>query len=1169
MTTSLSMTLVQPASITARGEPRLGPYALLEQLGAGPDGVTYRALESGGAAIRLIVLSDQHDDPSRWSRVVRRLRTVALLDHPGAITIRKLAIQGDPPHVVLDWPDALRRLAADDGKCQPIRELATLAAQLSATLSAAHRLGIAHGRLGPEAVWLDAEDRPRLDFTDLNAGAAPEPAETGRDPLADVLALGRLLARLGGPAIAGPLADLIRRMQEEDPSARPTAAEVATALEPVTTANVDRTAETIAVASTARSTLDAGLLARTPQPDAASRERLGRYRLQERLGQGGMGAVYRAEDLADGRIVAVKVLRPEWAARPGALRRFEKEARLLAEVNNPFVTNLLDVNQDEGIHYLVLEFVSGQGLDRLLRDRVRLDERTALAIVADVARALADAHARGIVHRDIKPENILLSEVGDGSVATYRVKLSDFGLARHVIQSDSLAMTQAAVVGTPRYMAPEQGTGGVIDARTDVYAMGVTLYHLLAGRPPFDAATLPDLVSLHCHAPPPPLQAIVPELSDGARRIVERALAKAPDDRYADAGSMLRDIEAQLRGEPTDIAAHPRLPEADPREVLQFDFRWDLEASPRELWPHVANTERLNRAVGLPSVQFRTSTESSGRMRRRATARIGGLLAEWEEHPFEWVEPRRFGVLREYRRGPFRWMTSLVELSPRVGGGTSLTHRVRVAPRNALFRFAAGRKIGQDSRRALERVYRRIDAAVTGKLGRVGLADPFEEPTSLPPARTRRLDAILDTLVSRGVPAGLAADLGAFVATAPPQEVARIRPLALARRLGHDPESVVAACLIGASQGLFVLMWDLLCPICRIPSEVVATLRSLKEHGRCEACNLDYDLDFANSVEMIFRAHPEVRDVEMGVYCVGGPSHSPHVVAQVRVAPGERIELALELAEGAYRVRGPQLPAAVDLRAEATALATSLELGLGKLGSEGPAVVRPGRVTLVLANPSEHELIVRVERTAPRDDALTAARASALALFRELFPDEVLSSGQLVHVANMTLLLTELVGPSTLYEQLGDARAFSVMHEHLRRLDDLIRRHGGALVKAVGEGGLAAFVDAAAAIRAGIELGSTVPDEARTLGIRLRAAIHRGPAMAATLNDHLDYFGATVHQSARLLGQARPDELLISHPVASDPIIDGLLRERAVRPQLMPVDLPGLREGLAHRLTLR
>src|SRR5205823_341615 len=212
---------------------------------------------------------------------------------------------------------------------------------------------------------------------------------------------------------------------------------------------------------------------------------LGRYRLLEKLGQGGMGTVYKAEDLTDGSIVALKMLRPDWAANPEHLRRFHKEARLLAEVNNPHVTNLLGVNEDDGIHYLAMEFVAGENLEQWMRGHGRMDERLALTLVADVARGLATAHAAGIVHRDIKPQNILLASAGcpsplapgekgeRHSPLACQVKLTDFGLARHVIESESLNVTRAGtLLGTPLYMAPEQCGGEAVDARADVYALG-------------------------------------------------------------------------------------------------------------------------------------------------------------------------------------------------------------------------------------------------------------------------------------------------------------------------------------------------------------------------------------------------------------------------------------------------------------------------------------------------------------------------------------------------------------------------------------------------------------------------------------------------------------------------------------------------------------------------
>ena len=267
---------------------------------------------------------------------------------------------------------------------------------------------------------------------------------------------------------------------------------------------------------------------------------------------------------------------------------------------------------------------------------------------------------------------------------------------------------------------------------------------------------------------------------------------------------------------------------------------------------------------------------------------------------------------------------------------------------------------------------------LTGKLGHDPAIDPFEPPAELAGRRRRRLDDLLDGLGAHGIDPIVVERLGDFLARAPAQEVARIRPLALARRLDLDADQVVAACLHGAADGALMLLWDLLCPVCRIPSQVVDTLRAIREHGHCQACAIDFELDFANSVELIFRVHPEIRETELGTYCIGGPAHSPHVVAQARVGPGERLALDLDLGEGSYQLRGPQLAFALDFRVEPGAPSRRLDLSLiHPPGVETPRALRTGGQAFSLSNESDRELVVRIERTAPRADALTAARASA------------------------------------------------------------------------------------------------------------------------------------------------------------------------------------------------
>src|SRR5262249_47261919 len=163
--------------------------------------------------------------------------------------------------------------------------------------------------------------------------------------------------------------------------------------------------------------------------------------------------------------------------------------------------------------------------------------------------------------------------------------------------------------------------------------------------------------------------------------------------------------------------------------------------------------------------------------------------------------------------------------------------------------------------------------------------------------------------------------------------------------------------------------------VCRISCRVTDTLRAIGEHAHCEACHLDFQLDFANSIELIFRAHPEIRQADLGTYCIGGPAHSPHVIAQIRVAPRERIELDLALPEGIYRLRGPQLPWSVDFPVQTAAAIHRWEVNLAGVGADRPPALRSGGQILILNNGQDRELVVRVERTASRSDALTAARA--------------------------------------------------------------------------------------------------------------------------------------------------------------------------------------------------
>ena len=266
----------------------------------------------------------------------------------------------------------------------------------------------------------------------------------------------------------------------------------------------------------------------------------GRYRLEAKLGSGGMSTVYLARDQTLDRQVAVKVMHREMSEQPEQLERFRQEARAVAKLSHPNVVSVIDAGEDGGHPYIVFEYVEGETLKQRIGRDGALDPQEAIAYAIEIARGLSVAHARRMVHRDIKPQNILIDAEG-------RAKLTDFGISRQ-LEQDGMTAT-GRVLGTTDYVAPEQAMGHGADPRSDIYSLGVVLYEMLVGQVPFQADSQVGVAMKHVNEELPDVQRRRPELSAAVALVVERSTAKEPGKRYQQVGEMIDDLSTALEVE--------------------------------------------------------------------------------------------------------------------------------------------------------------------------------------------------------------------------------------------------------------------------------------------------------------------------------------------------------------------------------------------------------------------------------------------------------------------------------------------------------------------------------------------------------------------------------------------------------------------------------------------
>jgi class 3 adenylate cyclase len=460
-----------------------------------------------------------------------------------------------------------------------------------------------------------------------------------------------------------------------------------------------------------------------------------------------------------------------------------------------------------------------------------------------------------------------------------------------------------------------------------------------------------------------------------------------------------------------------------------------------------------------------------------------------------------------------------------------------IVPRNVLGRLGWP-FVAAASKYQFGKVFARYDKVVQAKQMPINL----ERAGKFVPGGQARLERIRERLLALGQDSDLVGRLVHVVTTADEFVLTQLRPYTFATQWNIPRRTALQLFLLATREGMLSLQWEVLCPYCRGSQEQHNSLSDINANVHCDSCQIDFNVNFNQSVELTFAPSPSIRVAERMEFCIAGPEATPHIVTQQLLQPNERKTVIPVLENGRYRLRtillsGSQSLAVTDSGAGESVLSTDWQ------SEELQISANP---ILHFENHTNEEQLIILERTAWNDDAATAAEVTTLQQFRDLFANEALRPGEQFSVGSLTILFTDLRDSTRMYREIGDAPAFGLVMNHFDVLRQAITDENGAIVKTIGDAVMAVFQRPVSAVRAMIaaqQVLMTPPPGERPLHIK--AAIHYGPSITVNLNDRLDYFGTTVNMAARLEKFSQGGDLILSDAVYNDPEVQELLTHQA------------------------
>ncbi|MBK8394254.1 MAG: adenylate/guanylate cyclase domain-containing protein [Leptospiraceae bacterium] len=582
--------------------------------------------------------------------------------------------------------------------------------------------------------------------------------------------------------------------------------------------------------------------------------------------------------------------------------------------------------------------------------------------------------------------------------------------------------------------------------------------------------------------------------------------------------------------------------------VKRLDWFWhfDLDISVESLWSYVSDTSRLNQALGLSKMNFE---EKDGNLYGRS--KNSGVTLEWIEIPWVWIYSKHLISIREYSKGLAHTVKAIYHFEKLSDTKTRFYVYLGWIPRGFFYKLML---------LASESVIRKKYSTILLEIEKLSKTNKTFLPldkreTESKIEKKELIFKITDELIQKQIRKELISKLINHIEYGNDLDLYRLRPLELAAKWNYPAREVVIAFMYATRLGLLNISWDTICPHCRGTRIENGSLYDVQKKAKCDVCDIDFENESENSIEITFHIHPSVRIVEKVFFCSAEPAKKPHIKLQKFLEPNEILTCSLSLGIGTYKLRAKGKDIIGNLEITDSESTKSVNWSLG----DNQNYVAAENPEIRIINTDNVTRLFSLEETVWDPFILKPAYLFSLQEFHDLFSTDSIASDLKLELGMQTIFFTDIVGSSTLYELQGDSKTFVQVKKHFEEINKIVKENEGAIIKTIGDAVMAAFPSPSGAIEAAVSLRKEFNGE-KNNSIQLRMSIHFGQCIAVSLNSGIDYFGKTVNIAAKIQKLAGASQIVFTKEYKDNPEVILFLESNNILIEEIKYSIPGMKD---------